>query len=79
MKTKLILAILSFAVIVGCSNSGNEEATTAWVKSAKKPILCRLVGHGENGNVYTLIDADANIHATGTVWMDFPDTIKVAK
>jgi hypothetical protein len=75
---KLILALLIVIAFltIGCYQA-NEADTTIWVKTAKKPIICKLAGRNTDGFViYTLIDADGNIYSTGLVTFNLPDTLK---
>jgi hypothetical protein len=76
----LVIAIL--LLFVGCSTQNKNEAASAWIAKARKPIICKFVGIDETwsgGRYWTLFDADGNTYATGAVAMSFPDTIKIQR
>jgi hypothetical protein len=75
MKYLLLAILLLFA---GCSTKENDEAASAWIAKARKPIVCiNSVGFMSFHPCWTLIDANAKIFYTGEVGFRFPDTIKV--
>jgi hypothetical protein len=82
MRTKLkdlVKSALIIAVVMCCYSciDRNEEVTAEWIKTNKKPIVCRLYGTNLSGDVaYTLISLDGNVYNTGRVKLSLPDTIK---
>jgi hypothetical protein len=82
MRTKfanLLKPALLIGAVMCCFSctSRNETKTNEWVKSAKKPIVCKLYGYNMKGDkCYTLISKDNEIFNTGAVNYELPDTIK---
>jgi len=82
MRAK-IANLLKPALLIGAvmccfsCTSKNEYKTNEWVKTAKKPIVCKFYGYNMNGNkCYTLISNDNIIFSTGAVNFELPDSIK---